>query len=277
MCSQLPGRLLGLVVVHDDVGVFGRAGCVEVELLGRDVALAPTPLDLGGGAGRRAGPGSRARSSVFSNGTDTKMRRSHRSISSGRRRKTPSKSRTAPAGAVVTGGDSAVSVAVVVDRVLVPAVSARAQRIEQNPVQRPVVGAVVIAALGRVLATPVALCPGEEEVSIVARMTSRPCARRTTASSSASVVLPAAGGPSMATRVGCATVTDPTASARRLSSSSRVPWSMSCRRPGPVSFAWRGTPPPVRSVADPPFRQVWRQRRTVPGSPSAHRLGRWQW
>src|SRR5439155_26911541 len=56
-------------------------------------------------------------------------------------------------------------------------------------------------------------------------MTSRPCACRTTASSSASVVLPAAGGPSTATRVGCAIVTDPTASARRLSSSTRVPLS----------------------------------------------------
>ena len=31
----LPGRLPGLVVVHDDVGVIGRAGRVEVELLGR--------------------------------------------------------------------------------------------------------------------------------------------------------------------------------------------------------------------------------------------------
>jgi hypothetical protein len=38
--------------VDDDVGVFGRAGCVEVELLGGQVAAAVAPLDLGGGLGR---------------------------------------------------------------------------------------------------------------------------------------------------------------------------------------------------------------------------------
>ena len=78
-------------------------------------------------------------------------------------RKTPSKTSTASAGAVVTGGDSAVPCAVV-DRVLEPSVSARAERIEQNPVQRVVVVGVEVAAFGRVLAAPIALCPGEEEV-----------------------------------------------------------------------------------------------------------------
>ena len=43
------------------------------------------------------------------------------------------------------------------DRLPVPSVSARAQRIEQHPVQRAEVKAVVIAAFGRVLAAPVAL------------------------------------------------------------------------------------------------------------------------
>lgn len=55
-------------------------------------------------------PRFRARSTVCSKGTDTKMRRSHRSMSFGRRRKTPSKSSTAPAGAVAVGGDDEVSV-----------------------------------------------------------------------------------------------------------------------------------------------------------------------
>ena len=33
-CSGLPCRVPGLVIVHDDVGVIGRAGRVEVEQLG---------------------------------------------------------------------------------------------------------------------------------------------------------------------------------------------------------------------------------------------------
>src|SRR4051812_3635434 len=57
-------------------------------------------------------------------------------------------------------------------------------------------------------------------------MTSRPCARRKTSSSSASVVLPAAGGPSMATRSGCVVVADPTSPANRPRRSSRVPCSI---------------------------------------------------
>src|SRR5690348_3572998 len=54
-------------------------------------------------------------------------------------------------------------------------------------------------------------------------MTSRPCPRRTPASWSASVVLPAAGGPSTATRSGCAVVRDSIASASRPRSALRVP------------------------------------------------------
>ena len=58
-CSGLPGRLPGLVVVHDDVGVLGRAGRVEVELLGGYVAVTVASLDLGGGSERGlvSGPG----------------------------------------------------------------------------------------------------------------------------------------------------------------------------------------------------------------------------
>src|SRR3954468_15878541 len=36
-CSVLPCRLLGIVVVHDDVGVIGRLGRIEVQLLGGSV------------------------------------------------------------------------------------------------------------------------------------------------------------------------------------------------------------------------------------------------
>ena len=46
MCLGLPDRLLGLVVVHDDVGAIGRADGSEVELLGGDVTLAPAPFDF---------------------------------------------------------------------------------------------------------------------------------------------------------------------------------------------------------------------------------------
>ena len=65
--------------------------------------------------------------------------------------------RTASAGAVVSGRDSAVSVCAVVDRLSKPSVSARAQRIEQNPVQRFEVETVVIAAFGGVFTAPIAL------------------------------------------------------------------------------------------------------------------------
>nr|WP_246646942.1 hypothetical protein [Nonomuraea ceibae] len=51
-----------LIVVHDDVSVIGWAGRREVELLGRDVAVAPGPFDLGGiggigGSGQRHAAG----------------------------------------------------------------------------------------------------------------------------------------------------------------------------------------------------------------------------
>jgi hypothetical protein len=48
--------------------------------------------------------------------------------------------------------------------VLEAPISARAERIEQNPVQRVVVVGVEVAAFGRVLAARIALCPGEKEI-----------------------------------------------------------------------------------------------------------------
>src|SRR5689334_485301 len=59
-------------------------------------------------------------------------------------------------------------------------------------------------------------------------MTARPRLPSSRASSSASVVLPAAGGPSTATRSGCEVGTDSIASASRSRSSPRVPLSMAC-------------------------------------------------
>jgi hypothetical protein len=51
----------------------------------------------------------------------------------------------------------------VVDRLLEPSVSARTERIEQNPVQRVVVVGIEIAAFSRVLAARIAQCPGKKE------------------------------------------------------------------------------------------------------------------
>jgi hypothetical protein len=45
-CAGLPDWLLGLVVVHDDVGVVSRVRRSEVELLGGDVPLAPAAFDF---------------------------------------------------------------------------------------------------------------------------------------------------------------------------------------------------------------------------------------
>jgi hypothetical protein len=80
--SDFPGGPLGLVGVYDDVGEIGPADCVEVVLLGRQVAVAEALLDPGGGSQRREVTDAGA-SQVSSNAADTKMRRSHRSISSG--------------------------------------------------------------------------------------------------------------------------------------------------------------------------------------------------
>jgi hypothetical protein len=44
-CSRLPDRLLGLVIVHDDVGVIARVDFGEVELL---IPLAKSVIDLVG-------------------------------------------------------------------------------------------------------------------------------------------------------------------------------------------------------------------------------------
>ena len=69
--------------MHDDVDVFGRVDRSEVELLGGEVTLAPASFDSARDDTRRSRI--TARSTVVSSAVDTKMRRSHRSISSGRR------------------------------------------------------------------------------------------------------------------------------------------------------------------------------------------------
>ena len=109
-------------------------------------------------------PRSLARSTVCSKGTDTKMRRSHRSMSSGRRRKTPSKSSTASAGAVEAGGDDLVSVSVSKTaywNLRSPPGPSGSSRTRQ---QRDAVVGVEVAAFGRVPPAPVALRTLDEEV-----------------------------------------------------------------------------------------------------------------
>ena len=73
-----------------------------------------------------------------------------------------------------------------------------------------------------------AVTAGKRRVLMEARMTSRPCARSRAASPSASIVLPAAGGPSTDTRSGCETVTASIDWTSRSIKSSRVPVSMAC-------------------------------------------------
>jgi hypothetical protein len=70
-------------------------------------------------------------------------------------------------------------------------------------VQRLEVKGVVIAGFGRIFAAPIPLCPGEQEViNRGADDFAAPAPRRTKASSSDRVVLPAAGDPSTATASG---------------------------------------------------------------------------
>lgn len=144
---DFPGGSPGLVVVHDDVGVIGRAGRGEVELLGGDVAGAEAPLDFGGGSESRQVPDPGALQCLPERGghedaqvpsvdqlraqEEHPVKEQHR-LCRGRRDRR---------------GHSGVGVDVV-DRVLVPPVAVRAQRIEQDPAERVVVEGVVIVRFG---------------------------------------------------------------------------------------------------------------------------------
>lgn len=149
-CSGLPCRPLELVVVHDDVGQIGRADRSEVELLGGDVAVAPAPRDVGGGQhpllsdhGAINGLRERGRHedaqvppiNQFRAQEEYAVEEQHGVCGGGRNRRAQRSVRPP-----------------VVDRLLEPSVSARTERIEQNPVQRVVVVGIEIAAFGRVLA-----------------------------------------------------------------------------------------------------------------------------
>ncbi len=66
--TDLPRRLLRVVVVHDDVGVISRAGGVDVELLGGSKVLAAASLDCGGVSEQRRVSGSGASQCLFEPG-----------------------------------------------------------------------------------------------------------------------------------------------------------------------------------------------------------------
>lgn len=87
--------------MHDDVGVIGRAGRAEVELLGGYVAVAVASLDFGGGSEQRlvSGPGT----------IQCLLERGGHEDAQVPPVNTPSKSSTASARAFVTGWDGAVS------------------------------------------------------------------------------------------------------------------------------------------------------------------------
>ena len=160
--SDFPRGPPGLVVVHDDVGVIGRACRSEVELLGGDVAGAEAPLDFCGGSESRQIPDPGAIQYLLERGghedaqvpsadqlraqEEHPVKEQHR-VRGGRRHRR---------------GHSGVRVEVV-DRVLVPPVAIRAQRIEQDPAERAVVEGIVVVGFGREFAAPVALCPGQVE------------------------------------------------------------------------------------------------------------------
>jgi hypothetical protein len=83
--SDLPRGTLGLVVVHDDVGVIGRAGRGEVELLSGDVAGAESPLDFGGGSESRQIPDPGAIQYLLERGGHEDVSRCRVELTSGRR------------------------------------------------------------------------------------------------------------------------------------------------------------------------------------------------
>ena len=160
--SDFPGGPPGLTVVHDDVGVIGRAGRGEVEFLGGDVAGAEAPLDFGGGSESRQVPDPGAIQYLLERcghedaqlppvdqlraQEEHPVKEQHR-VRGGRRHRR---------------GHSGVRVEVV-DRVLVPPVAVRAKRVEEDPAERVEVEGVVVVGFWRELAAPVALRPGQVE------------------------------------------------------------------------------------------------------------------
>lgn len=109
MWSDFPDGPLRLVVVHDDVGEIGRADRVEVVLLGRQVAVAEALLDPGGGSQRRQVTSAGASQGLLERGghedaqvppVDQFRAQEEHAV----------EEKQASAAAVVTGGDSAVSV-----------------------------------------------------------------------------------------------------------------------------------------------------------------------
>lgn len=142
--------------MHDDVGVVGRSGRVEVELLGGYVAAAVASLDLGGGSEGALVSDPGAIQCLLERGgyEDAQVP----PVDQFRAQEEHAVEEQHGVGGCRRDrlGQCGVS-DFVVDRLLEPSISARAQRIEQNPVQRVEVEAVVIAAFGRVLAAPIAL------------------------------------------------------------------------------------------------------------------------
>ena len=215
------------VVVHDDVGVVERADGCEVDPLRGDAsarandARPPRPTSLPAPV-LEHGPRSPRTVSTRRRGGPTRRRAP---AAAGRPRRRRARHRLRPCWEDGTA------------RCLARGRRRRCRKrrsppgpsgFQQHPVAECVVVVVVVVA-GQGRSTPLRRyrwARGKRNTSIVARMTSRPSARRTAASSSASVVFPAAGGPSMPTRVGWSTATRPTAAARWSSSSSRVPLCM---------------------------------------------------
>ena len=141
--------------MQDEVGVIGRADRGEIELLRRNVTLLPAAFDVGSGWGP-----------VFSDhGTvhDLLERGRHEDAQlppinefRAQEEDTVEDQDGVGGGGPDRRGEHRVRCAVV-DRVLETSIAVRAERVEQNPGQGVDVVRVEVAALGRVLAAPVAL------------------------------------------------------------------------------------------------------------------------
>jgi uncharacterized protein with GYD domain len=151
-----------LIVADDNVGMIGRTDRVKVELLRGSVAAAEASLDVDGGSvERHVSSASSGDCLLEPGGHEDPQVPSVDQLGTHQEHALKDQHGIDRCDCHRLG-HGAVGL-LVVNRPLKASVSARTKRIKQDPAERVVIKAVVIAALGGQLATSIPLCPREKE------------------------------------------------------------------------------------------------------------------